>query len=89
MSTHVETTSRAWRRILIGAELLVLVYAVVIHFGGRHVRQETGPWFVLAILVFAAWAFLFLGSPFLVRSHGRLAILGWGVAVGALLFPVL
>ncbi len=89
MSTRIETASRAWRRILICAEFLVLVYTVAMHFGGRHVGQETGPWFVLAILVFAAWAFLFFGSPFLVRSHGWLAILGWGIAVSALLFPML
>jgi len=41
---------------------------------------------VVGILAFVAWVFLFFGSPFLVSSQRWLAILGWSMAVGAILF---
>jgi hypothetical protein len=41
---------------------------------------------VIGVAAGIAWVFLFFGSPSLVRSQRWLAILGWCIAVGALLF---
>ena len=89
MSTRTQAGSMFWRWTLIVSQLLLAAYLVTMHLAGRHARQGTGPFFLVGILAFAAWVFLFLGSPFLVSSQRWLAILGWCIAVGAILFPVL
>lgn len=75
-----------WRLILIAAELLVVAYWVGASIAGRAARHPSGAFLVIGIAGFVAWVFLFLGSPFLVRSQGWLAILGWCIAVLALFF---
>ena len=75
--------------VLIVSELLLGSYLIVMQLAGRYTRQETGPFLVVGILAFVAWVFLFFGSPFLVRSHRWLAILGWFIAATAILIPAL
>ena len=89
MSTHTQTAPLFWRWVLIVSELLLGSYLISMQLAGRHARQETGAFLVVGILAFVAWVFLFFGSPFLVRSQRWLAILGWCIAVAAILFPVL
>lgn len=94
MTTCPQSASPSWKWNLIISELLVAAHLLVMHFAGpyawrEYVRQETGLIFVGSSLVSLAWAFLFFGSPFLVSSQRWLAVLGWCMAAGALLFPVL
>jgi len=72
--------------MLIGAELLVGSYAVVVHSVNLEDLRGSRASAVFGLAVFGAWLFLFLGSPFLVRSQRWLAILGWFVAVASFIF---
>ena len=74
----------AWRWTLITAQLLLAGYMAFALWAGRAARYPTGQLDIVGIAASAAWAFLFLGSPFLVRSQGWLAILGWCVGVATL-----
>jgi hypothetical protein len=87
MNTIPQKATLPWRWALIAAEILVVGYCAATMLAGSKVRLNVGA--VLGVLIFAAWIFLFLGSPFLVRSQKWLAVLGWCIAVGALLFPIL
>ena len=79
----VETTQHlVWRRVLISSEVFLACYAVLVRIIGRH---PSGVLQVIGIAAFIAWAFLFYASPFLISSHRRLAIIGWCIAVVALL----
>jgi hypothetical protein len=71
-----------WRRVLISAEVYLACYAVIVRIIGRH---PSGPLLLIGIAAFIAWAFLFYASPFLISTHRRLAIIGWCIAVVALL----
>jgi hypothetical protein len=82
-----QRTVIAWRWTLIAAQVIVVAYFAALLSGGRKTRLNPGA--LLSVLIFIAWLFLFLGSPFLVRSQRWLAVLGWCIAVGALLFPML
>jgi hypothetical protein len=89
MNARIQTASPFWRWALIVSESLLTTYLFEMHLADRHARHETGPFLVLGVLAFIAWIFLFFGSPFLVSSQRWLAILGWSIAVSAILFPVL
>lgn len=84
MNTPTARTTMAWRWILIAAELVVVAYLIGALMAGRAARHPSGGFAVIGIAAFVAWGFLFLGSPFLVRSQRWLAILGWFIAVAAL-----
>ena len=81
MTTPTTRATVAWRWILITAELLVAGYMVFALMAGRAARHPSEGFAVIGIPVSVAWVFLFLGSPFLVRSQGWLAIPGWSIAV--------
>jgi hypothetical protein len=85
-SKHIRFGSLFWRWILIVAEVLVIAYLVFVNIAARNGKLLVGP--VFASLIFAAWIFLFLGSPFLVSSQRWLAIIGWSIAAATLLFSV-
>ena len=87
MNTVSQKAVLGWRWALIASEVMVAGYVVVSATVGHKVRLDVGA--PLSILVFIAWLFLFLGSPFLVRTQRWLAVLGWCIAVAVLLFPVL
>ncbi len=74
-----------WRWILVTSELLVVGYMIAVRMTGRAARHPSGAFAGIGIAAFVAWVFLFLGSPFLVRSQRWLAILGWCIGVAALL----
>ena len=71
---------------LIAAEAAVVGAYVASLYAGRQVRLNLG--IPATALFIVAWVFLFFGSPFLVRSQGWLAILGWLISVGVMLFRV-
>ena len=85
MTLSTTKATMTWRWILIISELLVVGYMTVVFMAGRAARHPSGAFVALGIAAFVAWAFLFLGSPFLVRSQRWLAILGWCTAVAAIL----
>jgi len=88
MNTLPQKATQGWRWALIAAEVIVAGYFATSILAGRsRVGLDVGA--PLSVLVFVAWLFLFLGSPFLVRSQKWLAILGWCIAAGVLLFPAL
>jgi hypothetical protein len=87
MNTAPQKVTSAWCWALIASEVIVVGYLAASFLLGPKARPNTGV--LLSVLVFIATLFLFLGSPFLVRSQGWLAILGWCIAVSAFLFPVL
>ena len=89
MTLRTESPSSIWRWILITSESLLVTYMVAAAVTGRDVRHASDGFVVLGILASVAWVFLFLGSPFLVSSQRWLAILGWCIAVVALLFSAL
>ena len=79
----VETTQHLiWRRILIYSEVFLACYAVGVRIAGRY---PSGVFQVIGIAAFIAWAFLFYAGLFFLGSHRRLAIIGWCIAVAALL----
>ena len=79
----VETTQHlVWRRVLISSEVFLACYAVLVRIVGRY---PSGPLYFIGIAAFIAWAFLFFAGPFFISSHRRLAIIGWCVAVVAVL----
>src|SRR5205807_6418716 len=67
MSTTPQLRAVAWCWALIAAEGVVVGYFGASLSAGRKVRLDGGA--LLSVLVFVAWLFLFLGSPFLVRSQ--------------------
>jgi hypothetical protein len=86
MTTTSKRATVAWRWVLVVAEFVVASYLLV----SRLVAFPADGSMSLTIgftAVFVAWAFLFFGAPFLVRSHGWLAILGWCIAASVFLFP--
>lgn len=78
-----------WRWTLIVSEVVVASYLVALQLADRRTRLDTGVALGLGVLAFVAWLFLFFGSPFLVRTHRWLAILGWGIAVAVIIFSKL
>lgn len=90
MNAQPHRFSSFWRWALIVSQLLVITFCVMdrilIAEAGRRAHFTTGPSFIVAVVVFPALLFLLLGSPFLVRSHGPLAIAGWCVGAAALAF---
>jgi hypothetical protein len=81
MSTR---TSSFWKWALIVSQVIVIGEQIAIRVT-PHARQYFGWSAYAAMLAMAGWAFLLFGSPFLWRSHRRLAISGSCVALGVLL----
>ena len=81
----LRTSSSVWRWVLIVAELLVAAELFCVLTVRRAPGEVSGPFLILGVAAFVAWLFLFFGSPFLIRSHRPLAILGWCIALLALL----
>jgi hypothetical protein len=84
MATSTHLVSRFWRWVLIVAEFVLVGELIAIRVTPL-ARQYTGASAATAVASGIAWVFLFLGSPFLVRSQRWLAIVGWGLAAVALL----
>lgn len=84
--TAIKQTIKPRRWVLVLAELLVGGWLVVWRFDQPALKGYSLGLSVLGMAVFIPWVFLFFGSPFLVRSQRWLAVLGWCIAVSALLF---
>ena len=77
--------STCWRWALIIAEVLVLGCDIAWVGFGWEAKKTSGTAIGFAAVAGIALFFLFFGSPFLVRSQGGLAILGWCIAFGTIL----
>lgn len=84
MSSNQKRESVLWRYALIAAELLVVGYTACSLLVGRLTTYPREEFPLIHIAVPVAWVFLFFGSPFLVPSQRGLAVLGWCIAVAAL-----
>lgn len=90
----MSASSRKWRCLFIAFEVGVFVPFIIfsgfIHFPGT--KEETGfvAWqYVAAALWWAAWLFLLIVSPFFLRSLRGVALAGWIISFGILLFAAL
>ena len=75
-----------WRWLLILSETLVACFTVFVHLANHH-EGTMSPSPFIDLTAGVAIIFLLFGSPFLVRSHGGLAILGWIIGAAAILTP--
>ncbi len=82
MATVEPTQHLIWRRIFISSEVFLARNAVIVRILGRY---PSGALQFIGIAAFIAWAFLFYAGLFFIGSHRRLAIVGWCIAVAALL----
>ena len=88
MTAHVRSKSILWRWVLGVCALAVVGEDIAVRVK-PYARQYTGMSAVAAVLSGIALVFLFLGSPFLVRSQGWLAVVGWVIGAATILFSVL
>jgi len=88
MTTGIQARSPFWRWALIVSSLLLIGEDIAVRVT-PYMRQYRGVSVLVAILAFAAFVFLFFGSPFLVRSQRWLAIIGWLIAVVSILLSAL
>ena len=84
-SFRPETAFRFWKWALILSQVILVGYLVAVRFSPYARRFTTVP-LLFAGLAIASQVFLLFASPFLIRSQGRLAIIGCCVAVAALLY---
>jgi hypothetical protein len=75
-----------WKWVMIISQLLVIGEEIAVRMTPL-ARQFTGWSAYVATLSLAVWGLLFVGSPFLWRSHRWLAISGLCIAVGWLFVP--
>jgi hypothetical protein len=85
---HPATVSRAWRWALIFSQVILVGYLVAVRFS-PYARSFTTVTLLFAGLAMISNLFLLFASPFLIRSHGRLAMVGCCVAVAAIIFILL
>jgi hypothetical protein len=78
-----EPNAAFWRWALIVSQVIIVGYTIVVSS-----RRVDLPFLETALLVVPSWLFLFFGSPFLVRSQGKVAIIGWCIAAGLLLLMI-
>ena len=89
MITHGQCPSRFWRSALIVSQVMV-AGGLLWSWAARRSAGLGGGWgLAVDIPVGVAWVFLFLVSPFLVASQGKLAIAGWCLGFGALIWGAL
>jgi hypothetical protein len=88
MTTRIQQTSLFWKWALIVSELVLLGELIATRITPL-ARQFTGVSAMVAVLAGVAWVFLLFGSPFLVPTQRWLAIVGWCIAVAAILLPFL
>jgi membrane protein YdbS with pleckstrin-like domain len=85
---------KLWRGLFLTLETLVLgvllFCGLAERFWGLHVEPQS-EWLaiVLGILICLAWLFLLIVSPFFLKSLRWIALLGWIIAFGGLLFGLL
>jgi hypothetical protein len=92
MTSSVETGLKRWKVLFIVLEAIVLIPFLFMLFSpnSNHRGSQFSLWqVVLAVVYLGSWLFLLIGSPFFLRSLRGIAVSGWIVAFGTLLYAVL
>lgn len=94
MSAPAANSMRGWRWFFLVLETVVAVTFIapmlLERFWGLRVEPQPQEWsVVLGVSIMSAWLFLLIASPFFLRSLRGVALAGWIIAFGILLFSVL
>ena len=88
MIAHTQSKALFWSWALIVSALVVVGENVAVRVT-PYARQYSGVSALATVVSGVSLVFLFFGSPFLVRSQGWFAIIGWCIAFATILFSVL
>src|SRR5437868_6885597 len=93
MTTSDQAGQKRWKILFLFLEGIVLIPFVFMlwspnsnHGGGSQFSVWQA---VLVVIYLASWLFLLIGSPFFLRSLRGIALAGWIIAFGTLLYAVL
>src|SRR5258708_5705898 len=94
MSAHVSDSTRYWRRFFLVLETIVVVVFLFCllaeRFWGLRVEPQSQVWSVVCgVSIMLAWLFLLIVSPFFLRSLRGVALAGWIISFGILVFSLL
>ena len=94
MSTRYLDATRVWRLFFLGLETVVVVLVLFCLLGewvyGVSIEPKSQVQAVVFGVSFAlAWLFLLIVSPFFLRSLRGVAVAGWIIAFGILVFSAL
>jgi hypothetical protein len=94
MGAHVADSTRYWRRLFLVLETVVVgvfvFYLLAETFWGLRVEPQPQVWSVVfGASIILAWLFLLIVSPFFLRSLRGVALAGWIIAFGILMFSLL
>ena len=93
MKLPTHQPSRMWRWIFIGVQSAVFVtflltFILESGFGISVKPQDHSLDVALGFSLMAGYVFLLIASPFFFKSLGKLAVIGWIVALGILVISV-
>jgi hypothetical protein len=87
MSAPAANSMRGWRWLFVILETVVAVTFLLDRIWGLRVEPQSHAWsIVLGVSLMLAWLFLLVVSPFFLRSLRGVALAGWIIAFGILLF---
>lgn len=94
MSARAAYSMKWWRFLFLVLETGVFVtfsFLVLIdRFFGLHIEPQSQAWLLVCEIPFMlAWLFLLIVSPFFLRSLRGVALAGWIIAFGILVFGAL
>ncbi len=94
MDTSNPKSIKLWRGLFLSLETFLLGQVLFCVFAERFWRLQVEPEpealaMVLGIFIMLAWLFLLIVSPFFLKSLRWVALAGWIIAFGMLLFAVL
>jgi hypothetical protein len=94
MSAYVSDSTRYWRRLFLVLETVVVVVFLFCllaeRFWGLRVEPQSHVWsIVFGVSIMLAWLSLLIVSPFFLRSLRGVALAGWIIAFGILVFSAL
>ena len=92
MTSSVETALKRWKVLFIVLEAIVLIPFIFMVFSPNlnHRGSQFAWWQTVPVIIYlGSWLFLLIGSPFFLRSLRGIALSGWIVAFGTLLYAAL
>lgn len=92
MTSSVENGLKRWKVlfIILDAVVLIPLLSTVFFPSPNHRGSQFSGWqLVLVVVYLVSWLSLLIGSPFFLRSLRGVALSGWIIAFGILLYAVL
>ena len=94
MAAAAANSTRPWRWLFLVLETIVVatfLFAILFErFSGMPFEPEfEASSVIVGVAYMAAWLFLLIGSPFFLRSLRGVALAGWMIAFGILVFGLL